>query len=85
MQNALNMHRERLATCQLTLSTGYDVPLPRLRRRECSTAILYTIRECSTAIVYTRIECSTAILFTRRECRTAIVNTYPDLKPGDAL
>ena len=53
MRNALNMHRERIATCQLTLSLVYDVPLLRLRRRECSTAILYTRRECSTAIVNT--------------------------------
>ena len=53
MRNALNMHRERIATCQHTLSPGYDVPLLRLRRRECSTAILYTRKECSTAIVYT--------------------------------
>ena len=53
MRNALNMHRERIATCQLTLSPGYDVPILRLRSRECSTAILSTRRECSTAIVYT--------------------------------
>ena len=74
MRNALNMHRERIATCQLTLSLGYDVPLLRLWSRECSTAILYTSRECSTAILYTR-----------RECSTAIVYTYPVLEPGDAL
>ena len=53
MRNALNMQRERIATCQLTLSPGYEVPLLRLRSRECSTAFLYTRRECSTAIVYT--------------------------------
>ena len=74
MRNALNMHRERIATCQLTLSPGYDVPLLRLQSRECATAILYTSRECSTAILYTR-----------RECSTAIVYTYPVLEPGDAL
>ena len=74
MRNALNMHREGIATCQLTLSLGYDVPLLRLRSRECSTAILYTSRECSTAILYTR-----------RECSSAIVYTYPVLEPGDAL
>ena len=74
MRNALNMHRERIATCQLTLSPGNDVPLLRLRSRECSTAILYTSRECSTAILYTR-----------RECFTAIVYTYPVLESGDAL
>ena len=74
MRNALNMHRERIATCQLTLSPGYDVPLLRLRSRECSTAILYTSKEYSTAIRYTR-----------RECSTAIVYTYPVLEPGDAL
>ena len=68
------MHRERIATCQLTLSPGYDVPLLRLRSRECSTAILYTRRESSTAILYTR-----------RECSTAIVYTYPVLEPGYAL
>ena len=68
------MHRERIATCQLTLSPGYDVPLLRLRSREWSTAILYTSRECSTANLYTR-----------RECSTAIVYTYPVLEPGDAL
>ena len=51
MRNAFNVHRERIATCQLTLSTGYDVPLLRLWSREYSTAILYTRRECSTAIV----------------------------------
>ena len=53
MRNALNMHRERIETCQLTLSPGYDAPLLRLRSRECSTAFLYSRRECSTAIVYT--------------------------------
>ena len=53
MRNALNMLRERIATCQLTLSPGYDVPLLRLRSRECSTAILYSTRKCSTAIVHT--------------------------------
>ena len=53
MQNAWNIHRERIATRQLTLSPGYDVPLLRLRSRESSTAILYTSRECSTTIVYT--------------------------------
>ena len=74
MQNALNMHRERIDTCQLTMSPGYDAPLLRLRSRERSTAILYTCRECSTAILYTR-----------RECSTAIVYTYPMLEPGDAL
>ena len=74
MRNALNMHRERIATCQLTLSPGYDVQLLRLRIRECSTAILYTSRECSTAILYNR-----------RECSTAIVYTYPVVEPGDAL
>ena len=74
MRNALNMHRERIATCQLTLSPGYDVPLLCPRSRECSTAILYNSRECSTAILYTR-----------RECSTAIVYTYPVLEPGDAL
>ena len=74
MRNALNMHGERIATCQLTLSPGYDVPLLRLRSRECSIAILYTSRECSTAILYTR-----------RECSTAIVYTYLVLEPGDAL
>ena len=67
MRNALNMHRERIATCQLTLSPGYDVPLLRHRSRECSTAILYTRRECSTAILYTSRECSTAILYTSSE------------------
>ena len=36
MRNALNMQRERLATCQLTLSPGYEVQLLRLRSRECS-------------------------------------------------
>ena len=85
MRNALNMHRERTATCQLTLSPGYDVPLLRLWSRECPTAILYTSRECSTAILYTSRECSTAIPYTRRECSTAIVYTYPVLEPGDAL
>ena len=40
MRNALNMHRESIATCQLTLSPGYHVPLLRLRSRECSTAVL---------------------------------------------
>ena len=85
MRNALSMHRERLATCQLTLSPGYDVPLLCLRRRECSTAILYTRRECSTAILYTSRECSIGILYTRRECSTAIVYTYLVLEPGDAL
>ena len=74
MRNALNMDRERIATCQLTLSPGYDVQLLRLRSKECSTAILYTSKECSTAILYTR-----------RECSTAIVYTYPVLEPGDAL
>ena len=74
MRNTLNMHRKRIATCQLTLSPGYDVPLLRLRSRECTTAILYTSREYSTTI-----------LFTRRECSTAIVCTYPVLEPGDAL
>ena len=74
MRNALNMKRERIATCQLTLSPGYDVPLLRLRRKEYSTAILYTSSECSTAILYTR-----------RECSTAIVCTHPVLEPGDAL
>ena len=74
MRNALNMHRERIATCQLTLSPSYDVPLLHLRSRGCSTAIRYTSRECSTAILYTR-----------RECSTAIVYTYPVLEPGDAL
>ena len=64
MRNALNMHRERIATCQLTLSPGYDVPLLRLRSRECSTAILYKSRECLTAILYTRRECSTTIVYT---------------------
>ena len=73
-RNALNMHRERIATCQLTLSTGYDVPLLRLRSRERSTAILYTSRECSTAILYTR-----------RECSSTIVYTYSVLETGDAL
>ena len=53
MRNALNIHRERIATCKLTLSPGYDVPLQRVQSRECATAILYTSRECSTAIVYT--------------------------------
>ena len=53
MRNTLNMHRERIARCQLTLSPSYDVPLLRLRSRECSTSILYTSRQCSTAIVYT--------------------------------
>ena len=53
---------------------GYDVPLQRLRGRECSTAILYTSRECSTAILYTR-----------RECSTAIVYTYTMLEPEDVL
>ena len=85
MRNALNMHRERIATCQLTLSPGYDVPLLRLRSRECSTAILYTRRESSTAILYTSRECSTAIQYTSRECSTAIVYTYPVLEPGYAL
>ena len=85
MRKALNMHRERIATCQLTLSPGYDVPLLRLRSRECSTAILYTSRECSIAILYTSRECSTASLNTSRECSTAIVYTYPVLEPGDAL
>ena len=74
MRNALNMDRERIATCQLTLSPGYHVPLLRLRSRECSTAILYSRRKCSTAILYTR-----------RECSTAIVCTYPVLELGDAL
>ena len=74
MRNALNMQRERIATCQLTLTPGYNVPLLRLQSRECATAILYTSRECSTAILYTR-----------RECSTAIVYTYPVLEPGDAL
>ena len=74
MWNALNMHRDRIATCQLTPCPGYDVSLLRLRCRECSTAILYTRRECSTAIAYTRREFSTAILY-----------TYPMLEPGDAL
>ena len=68
------MYRERIAPIQLTLSPGNDVPVLRLRSRECSTAILYTSRECSTAILYTR-----------RECSTAIVYTYPVLEPGDAL
>ena len=85
MRNKLNMHKERIATCQLTLSPGYDVQLLRLRSRECSTAILYTSNECSTAIRYTSRERSTAILYTRRECSTAIVYTYPVLEPGDAL
>ena len=70
----MNMHRERIATCQLTLSPGYDVPLLRLRSKECSTTILYTSRECSTAILYTR-----------RECSTAIVYTYTVLEPEDVL
>ena len=74
MRNALNMLRERIATCQLTLSPGYDVPLLRLRSTECPTAILYTSRECSTAILHTT-----------RECSTAIVYTYPVLEMGDAL
>ena len=52
MRNALRMHRERIATYRLTLSSGYDVPLLRLGSQECSTAILYTRRECSTAIMY---------------------------------
>ena len=85
MRNALNMHRERIATCQLTPSPGYDVPLLRLRSRECSTAILYTSREYSTAILYTRRECSAAIVYTRRECSSTLVYTYPVLHPGDAL
>ena len=79
------MHRERIATCQLTSFACYDVPLLRLRSRDCSTVILYTSRECSTAIIYTSRECSTAILYTRRECSTAIVYTNPVLEPGDAL
>ena len=44
-------------------SPGYDLPLLRLRSRECSTATLYTSRESSTAILYTRRECSTAIVY----------------------
>ena len=74
MRNALNIHRERIPTRQLTPSPGYDVPLLRLRSRECFTAILYTSRECSTAIRYTR-----------RECSSTIVYTYPVLHPGYAL
>ena len=115
MRNALKIHKERIATHQLTclqatMFHSYvsavenapppscipienapptfcipDVPLLRLRSRECSTAILYTSRECSTAILYTSRESSTAILYTRRECSTAIVYTYPVLEPGDAL
>ena len=85
MRNALNMHRERIATCQLTLSPVYNVPLLCLRSRECSTAILYTRREFSTAILYTSRKCSTAILYTSRECSTAIVYMYPVLEPGYAL
>ena len=69
----LEYARERIATSQLTLSPGYDVPLLRLRSRECSTAILYSSRECSTAILYTR-----------RECSTDIAYTYPVLELGDA-
>ena len=72
MRNALNMYRERIATCQLTLSPGYNVPLLSLRSRECSTVILCTSRECSTAILYTRTESSTAIVYTN-----------PVLEPGD--
>ena len=96
MECETHSHRERLATGQLTLSPCYDVPLLRLRSRECSTAILYTSRECSTAILYTSRECSTAILYTsrerstailytRRKCSTAIVYTYPVLEPGETL
>ena len=74
IRNALNMHRVRIATSQLTLFPGYDVPLIRLQSRECAITILYTSRECSTAILYTS-----------RECSTAIVYTYPVLEPGYAL
>ena len=47
MRNALNMYRKRIGTCQLTLSPGYDVPLLRLRSRQCSTAILLTSRDAT--------------------------------------
>ena len=45
MRNALNIYttgRERIVTCQLTLSPGYDLPFLRVRSRECSTHILYS-------------------------------------------
>ena len=45
MENALNMYTtggERIVTCQLTPSPGYNLPLLRVQTRECSTHILYT-------------------------------------------
>ena len=48
MRNALNIYyttgtcRESIVTCQLTPSPGYDLPLLRVRSRECSTHIVYT-------------------------------------------
>ena len=45
MRNSLNIYttgRERIVTCRLTPSPRYDLPLLRVRSRECSTHILYT-------------------------------------------
>ena len=70
MRNALNMHREKIATCQLT----------RLQ-----ATMFHSHISRATAILYTRRECSIAILYTSSKCSTTIVYTYPVLEPGDAL